>query len=59
MNEKDYVKIEVGTFYRFVETLTLMVYLSDIRGVDAECLIHRINDFEYEVLHDGEPRDET
>lgn len=58
MNEKEYVKIEIGTFYRFVELLALMVTFSDIRGSNAEYLMDRIRDFEYEVLHDGEPRDE-
>lgn len=58
-SRKEYVKIEVGTFYRFVELLKLIVSLSDIRGTDAEYLMERIKDFEYEVLHDGEPRDET
>ena len=59
MNEKEYVKIEIGTFYRFVELLEMMVHLSDIKGQDAEYLEERIKDFEYEVLHDGEPREET
>lgn len=57
MNEKEYVKIEIGTFYRFVELLEMMVHLSDIRRQNAEYLEERIKDFEYEVLHDGEPRD--
>lgn len=58
MNEKEYVKIELGTFYRFVETLALMVTFSDIKRSNAEYLMDRIRDFEYEVLHDGELRGE-
>ena len=57
MDKKEYVKIEIGTFYRFVELLELMVSFSDISGTDAKYLVERIKDFEYEVLHDGEPRD--
>lgn len=59
MSEKEYVKIEIGTFYRFVELLEMMVHLSDIRGQNANYLEELIKDFEYEVLHDGEPREET
>lgn len=57
MNEKEYVKIEIGTFYRFVELLEMMVTFSDIRGSNANYLRECIKDFEYEVLHDGELRE--
>ena len=54
--EKEYIKIEIGTFYRFVETLELLVEFSGVRGYDAKYLSDRLKDFEYEVLHDGELR---
>ena len=54
--EKEYIKIEIGTFYRFVETLELLVEFSDIKNDNGEYLLDRLKDFEYEVLHDGELR---
>ena len=60
MNEdKEYVKIEIGTFYRFVETLEIFVACSEVSKENYNYLMERFRDFEYEVLHDGELRDES
>lgn len=53
---KEYVKIEIGTFYRFVNFLSLLVDWS-VHGEDENiCLQSMIRDFENEVIHgvDGE-----
>lgn len=47
---KEYVKIEVGTFYRFVQFLRYFVSVSGIRGNTADSLESMINNFEDEVI---------
>ena len=51
MNEEEYVKIEIGTFYRFVNFLSLLVTWS-VHGKDESALLQSmIRDFENEVIH--------
>lgn len=56
MNEKEYVKIEIGAFYHFVDFLSLLVDWSVRDKDDNTCLKSMIRDFENEVVHgvDGE-----
>lgn len=51
MNEKEYVKIEVGTFCRFVRFLRLFVDVSVSNLNEFESLQSLIDDFEDEVIH--------
>lgn len=50
MNEKEYVKIEVGTFYRFVQFLRYFVSVSGMKRDTADSLRSMIDDFENEVI---------
>lgn len=50
MNEKEYVKIEVGTFYRFVQFLKYFVSVSGMKRDTADSLRSMIDDFENEVI---------
>ena len=51
MNDKEYVKIEIGTFYRFVNFLSLLVDWSVPGKDETKCLQSMIRDFENEVIH--------
>lgn len=52
MDKKEYVKIELGTFYRFVETLEILLSCSDISKKNTEYLKERIKEFECEVVEE-------
>lgn len=56
MNDKEYVKIEISTFYHFIEFLSLLVDWSVPGKDETKCLQSMIRDFENEVIHcvDGE-----
>ena len=51
MNDKEYVKIEIGTFYRFMEFLSLLVDWSVPGKDETKCLQSMIKDFENEIIH--------
>ena len=48
--DKEYVKIELGTFYRFVNFLDLLITWADVKKDEEEVLRTMLRDFEREVV---------